>query len=105
MSTQYGDPTTRNYPDQDRDRDRDRDERGGWGGGQQFRAHRRDKPFFLTSEFLTLVAAVAAIAIAAAVADNFEAPRAWTLITIAAAAYIVSRGLSKINRGDGHIDR
>ncbi len=31
-------------------------------------------------------------------ADNFESSRAWTLITIAAAAYIVSRGLSKIGR-------
>jgi hypothetical protein len=102
MSTQYGEPTTRNYPDHDRDRDRDQ---GGWGGGQSFRAHRRAKPFFLTSEFLTLLAAIAAIAIAAAVADNFDAPRAWTLITIVSAAYIVSRGLSKINRGDGHVDR
>ena len=104
MSTQYGDTTTRNFPDHDRDRDR---EQGGWGGGggQSFRAHRRAKPFFLTSEFLTLVAAIAAIAIAAAIADNFDAQRAWTLITIVSAAYIVSRGLSKINRGDGHVDR
>ena len=103
MSTQYGDTTTRGFPDHDRDRDRDP---GGWGGGgQSLRAHRRAKPFFLTSEFLTLLAAIAAIAIAAAVADNFDAPRAWTLITIVSAAYIVSRGLSKINRGDGHVDR
>jgi hypothetical protein len=105
MSTQYGESTTRNYPDHDRDHDRDRErDQGGWGG-QSFRAHRRAKPFFLTSEFLTLVAAIAAIAIAAAVADDFDAPRAWTLITIVSAAYIVSRGLSKINRGDGHVDR
>jgi hypothetical protein len=96
-STQYGEPTARNYPDHDQERS------GTWGGPQH--RERRTKPFFLTSEFLTLVATVAAIAIAAAVADNFEAPRAWTLITVAAAAYIVSRGLSKINRGDGQIDR
>ena len=51
-----------------------------------------------------MVAVIAAIAIAAAVADNFEAGRAWTLITIAAGAYIVSRGLSKIGRGDGRLD-
>jgi len=38
------------------------------------------------------------------VADNFESSRAWTLITIGAGAYIVSRGLSKIGRGDGHLD-
>ena len=95
MSTQYADEhTTRGYPQHE--------QQGGWGGGQQRR--RREKPFFATSEFLTMVAVVAAIAIAAAVADNFEAPRAWTLITVAAAAYIVSRGLSKIGRGDGHVD-
>jgi hypothetical protein len=99
MSTQYGEPTTRNYPDGDQERG------GGWGGPQHQQRGRRAKPFFLTSEFLTLVAAIAAIAIAAAVADDFDAPRAWTLITIVSAAYIVSRGLSKINRGDGHVDR
>jgi hypothetical protein len=38
-----------------------------------------------------------------AVADNFESSHARTLITIAAGAYIVSRGLSKIGRGDGHL--
>ena len=37
-------------------------------------------------------------------ADNFESSHARTLITIAAGAYIVSRGLSKIGRGDGHLD-
>jgi hypothetical protein len=96
MSTQYADEqTTRGYPQQDR---------GGWGDGDSHR-RKRAKPFFLTSEFLAMVAAVAAIAIAAAVADNFEAPRAWTLITIVAAAYIVSRGFSKIGRGDGQIER
>ncbi len=96
MSTPYQDEqtTTRGYGPQEH--------RGGWGGPDQRR--RGAKPFFLTSEFLTMVAIIAAIAIAAAVADNFEAPRAWTLITIAAGAYIVSRGLSKIGRGDGRVD-
>ncbi len=64
----------------------------------------RPKRFFLTSEFLTMLTAVTAIVIAAAVADNFDAPRAWTLVTILAAAYIVSRGLSKVARGDGTLD-
>jgi hypothetical protein len=95
MSTQYADEqTTRGYPQHE--------QQGGWGGGQPRR--RREKPFFATSEFLTMLGVVAAIAIAAAVADNFDAPRAWTLIAIVAAAYIVSRGLSKIGRGDGHVD-
>jgi hypothetical protein len=94
MSTQYADEqTTRGYPGQQ------------GGGGWSDSRRRRPKPFFLTSEFLTLVAAVAAVAIAAAVADNLEAPRAWTLIAILCGSYIVSRGLSKIGRGDGVVDR
>jgi len=98
MSTHYADEqTTRGYSQHEQHQG------GGWSGSHQPR-RKREKPFFLTSEFLTMVAVVAAIAIAAAVADNFEAPRAWTLITVAAAAYVVSRGLSKIGRGDGHVD-
>lgn len=58
-----------------------------------------EKPFFLTSEFLTMIGVIAALAIAGAVADNFFSPTVWTLITIVAAAYIVSRGLSKIGSG------
>jgi hypothetical protein len=61
--------------------------------------HERDrdesKPFFLTSEFWAAVAAVIAIVVAAAAADNFDAPRAWTLVAVVVAAYIVSRGLAK----------
>ena len=96
MSTRYQDEqTTRGYPQQDR---------GGWGDGGYSPRRSRSKPFFLTSEFLTMLAAVAAVAIAAAIADGFDATRAWTLITILAAAYIVSRGLSKIGRGDGDVE-
>ena len=58
-----------------------------------------EKPFFLTSEFITMVALIAALAIAGAVADLLDASKVWTLITVVAAAYILSRGLSKI-RGD-----
>ena len=95
MSTHYADEqqTTRGYPQHE--------QRGGWGGDNQSR--RRPKPFFATSEFMTMLAVIAAIAIAAAVAEDFDAPRAWTLITIAAGAYIISRGLSKIGRGDGKL--
>ena len=64
------------------------DRRGDRAGGET-------KPFYLTSEFFTLVAGVAAILIAALIADNFGAPRAWLYVTILAAAYIVSRGLAK----------
>jgi hypothetical protein len=75
----------------------------GWGGAPQ-RGRRREKPFFLTSEFLVLLASIAAVLIAAAVADGFGAERAWTLVTVLAGAYIISRGLSKVARGDGRID-
>lgn len=68
---------------------------GGIGGG---RGH---KPFFLTSEFFVLIGMVVAIMIAAGVAGDFHAARAWTLAAVLGAAYILSRGLSKIGRGDG----
>jgi hypothetical protein len=98
MSTGYHDEqTTRGFPHQET--------RGGWGDTGGSHRRRRSKPFFLTSEFLTMLAAIAAVAIAAAVADGFDAQRAWTLITVLAASYIVSRGLSKIGRGDGDVER
>jgi len=60
------------------------------------------KSSFKTSELLTMVGAVLAILIASAVADNFDAPRAWTLVAIVASAYMVARGLAK--SGSGHVD-
>ncbi len=74
--------------DPSRTRVRVDDRRGDRAGGET-------KPFFLTSEFLTLVVGVVALLIAALVADNFDAPRAWLYATILAAAYMVSRGLAK----------
>ena len=74
-----------------------------WGPPQPSR-RRGEKPFFLTSEFFTLLASIAAVVIAAAVADGFGAERAWTLVTVLAAAYMISRGLSKVARGDGRHD-
>lgn len=49
----------------------------------------------LTTEFWAMVGVIAATLIAAAVADNFDAPRAWVIVGFVAAAYIVSRGLAK----------
>ena len=63
----------------------------------------RSKPFFLTSEFLTLVATAAALLIAAAVADDFDAPHVWTLVAVLSFGYILSRGLAK--RGGRDPDR
>jgi hypothetical protein len=49
----------------------------------------------LTGEFWTMVGVVVATLIAAAVADNFDAPRAWWIVGVVASAYVVSRGLAK----------
>jgi hypothetical protein len=61
------------------------------------------KPSFMTTELYAFVAAVAAILIAASQADNFDAPRAWTLVAAVTIGYMVSRGLAK--SGSAHRDR
>jgi hypothetical protein len=60
------------------------------------------KPSFKTTELMTMVGVVVAILIASAVADNFDAPRAWTLVAVVASAYMVARGLAK--SGSRHAD-
>jgi hypothetical protein len=59
----------------------------------------------LTTEFWAMVGIIVATLIAAAVADNFDAPRAWLIVGIVATGYIVSRGLAKAGNshhgGDG----
>jgi hypothetical protein len=64
--------------------------------------HDETKPSFKTTEFLTMLGVVVAILIAAASAENFDAPRAWTLVAVVASAYMISRGLAK--SGSRHID-
>ena len=61
------------------------------------------KPSFLTTEFYAMLGVIAAILVAAAQADNFDAPRAWTLVAAVAVGYMVSRGLAKA--GSSHRDR
>lgn len=63
--------------------------------------HDESKWGVLTTEFWTMLAMVAAILIATAVSDTLQDTRGWLLITILAAAYIVSRGLAKA--GVGHL--
>ena len=65
-------------------------------------SHDETKPSFKTTELFTMLGIVAAILIAAASADNFDAPRAWTLVAVVASAYMVSRGLAKA--GSRHVD-
>jgi hypothetical protein len=68
------------------------------------RVHREEtKVSFLTTEFWAMVGVIAAILVAAAQADNFDAPRAWTLVAAVAIGYMVSRGLAK--SGTAHRDR
>lgn len=71
----------------------------GWVGYGR-RPWAETKPFFLTSEFLTLVGTIAALAIAMAVSDVFDGNRGWTLITAIAAAYVLSRGIAKAGTRD-----
>ncbi len=68
---------------------------------------RRDetKTSFLTTEFYAMVGSIAAILVAAAQADNFEAPRAWTLIAAVAIGYMISRGLAKSGSREAYTDR
>jgi hypothetical protein len=63
------------------------------------------KPFFLTSEFLTLLATIAAVAIGMAASDSFDSPRGFTLIAALAAAYMIARGLAKSGTRDPNPDR
>jgi hypothetical protein len=61
------------------------------------------KASFLTTEFWAMVGSIAAILVAAAQADNFDAPRAWTLVAAVVIGYMISRGLAK--SGSAHRDR
>ena len=53
------------------------------------------KPFYLTSEFVGSVLAIAGIAITAVSSDAFGAWRAWILITAITVGYMISRGIAK----------
>lgn len=80
------------------------DERTGVTSARTSRVTRDEtKPSFLTTEFYAFVGSVAAVLIAAAQADNFDAPRAWTLVAALAVGYMLSRGLAK--SGSAHRER
>jgi uncharacterized membrane protein YkvA (DUF1232 family) len=61
------------------------------------------KASFLTTEFWAMVGVIVAVLVAAWQADNFDAPRAWTLVAAVAIGYMVSRGLAK--SGSDYRDR
>ena len=64
-------------------------------GYQRPRRSTETKPFYLTSEFVGSVLAIAGIAITAVSSDAFGAWRAWILITAITVGYMISRGIAK----------
>ena len=84
-------------------------EQSGSSGQQPWLGHGQrpwaeTKPFFMTSEFLAFALATAGVLIAAWIADNLDAPRAWLYASIITAAYIVSRGIAKAGTRDPNPD-
>lgn len=81
--------------------DGDDDERS--GSAQGFgRIERADpggpvetRPFYATSEFLALVAAIIGIGLTASFTDEIDALRGWLLIVGVVALYMLSRGFAK----------
>lgn len=64
---------------------------------------RETKPFFLTSEFLLAAFTMLALLVAGYASDDtLTTWRTWLLVTVVAAAYIVSRGIAKAGSADRH---
>ena len=59
------------------------------------------KPAFKTTELIVFVVTAVAVLIASAVADDIDARLAWTLVTILATGYMLSRGIAKAGSGPG----
>jgi hypothetical protein len=57
----------------------------------------------LRTEFAAMVNLIVVILIASAISDSLDDVRAWTLVSVIGAAYILSRGLAK--SGTGHSAR
>ena len=61
------------------------------------------KPFYLTSEFLLAALTILALLVAGyADDDSLDTWRTWLLVTVVAAAYIISRGIAKAGSADRH---
>jgi hypothetical protein len=63
-------------------------------------AHDETRWALVTTEFWAMLLGIAVLLIAAAASDSFDDNRAWTLITVIVAAYVLSRGIAKA--GTGH---
>jgi len=64
-------------------------------------AHDETRWALLTTEFWAMLFGIVVLLIAAASSDSFDDNRAWTLVTIIVAAYILSRGFAK--GGTAHV--
>ena len=65
--------------------------RSATNGPEPARPERGLPAFARSTEFLVFAAGVVAVLVAAAVDSGFGAERAWTLVTVLAAAYIIRR--------------
>src|SRR4051794_2771157 len=69
--------------------------------GRQVRHMKETRRAFQTTEFWVMVAAIAAVLVAGYVDnDHLDTDRIWTLVSGIAAAYMISRGLSKAGSRD-----
>jgi hypothetical protein len=73
----------------------------GEAGDEIAGAHDESRWALLTTEFWTMLLLAAVLLVSAAISDSFDDNRAWTLVTVIGAAYILSRGLAK--SGTPHI--
>jgi hypothetical protein len=64
------------------------------------RPYAETKPFFLTSEFLSFLGVLIALAVALGATDSLNQFRGWVLITAIGCAYILSRGIAKSGTRD-----
>jgi hypothetical protein len=69
------------------------------------RPHAETKPFWMTSEFIAAVGAIAAFAVALGTNARVDGFKGWLLIAIVASAYIISRGIAKSGTRDPNPDR
>jgi hypothetical protein len=72
--------------------------------GAQRRVSTETKAAVKTTELIAYVVAVIAVLVAAQIADNFEADKAWFYVTLLTIGYLVSRGLAKSGSRDFYDD-
>ncbi len=82
---------------------------GGRGGVR--RVFTETRPSFRTSEFIAFVVTSLLVVLAAYTDEAFDVDHGWTLVTILAVGYMLSRGIAKAGsretytRGGGDVDR